>query len=88
MSTIEIYQGVDREHRWRLKSSNGNILADCAEGYKKRPSLIKALKRIIRDISGGKVKVRITGKHADPVAMQAAKEKIERALSCHAKSRK
>lgn len=90
MITIEIYQGADREHRWRLKSSNGNILADCAEGYKKRLSLIKAVKRIVGSVLTGKVKVRVTGKHANPVAMQRAKVELEGLVSCarNAKSRK
>ena len=32
--TFEVYEDKAKEHRWRLKSSNGQIVASSSEGYK------------------------------------------------------
>lgn len=42
---FEIYKGKDG-FRWRLKASNGKILADSAEAYSRKKRLIAALNRI------------------------------------------
>lgn len=34
MLTFETYQDDAGEYRWRLRHSNGNVLADSGEGYK------------------------------------------------------
>ena len=45
---FEIYRDAKNEWRWRLKASNGEVIADSAEGYKNRKdcehgiSLVKA----------------------------------------------
>lgn len=33
---FEIYKDGDGEWRWRLKASNGEIIADSGEGYKNK----------------------------------------------------
>ena len=33
---FEIYKGHDGDWRWRLRVSNGNVIADSAEGYEHR----------------------------------------------------
>lgn len=33
---VELYRDKSGEHRWRVRHSNGNVLADCAEGYKNK----------------------------------------------------
>ncbi len=33
---FELYSDVRGEWRWRLKSSNGNIIADGSEGYRNK----------------------------------------------------
>ena len=33
MLTFSTYQDTLRQYRWRLKASNGRIIADSAEGY-------------------------------------------------------
>jgi len=44
-NTYQIYKGKDG-FRWRLLSSNGRILADSGESYKRKAGLYKALKSI------------------------------------------
>jgi uncharacterized protein YegP (UPF0339 family) len=36
MATFELYTDQAGEYRWRLKSSNGRIIATSSEGYKKK----------------------------------------------------
>jgi uncharacterized protein YegP (UPF0339 family) len=33
-STFEVYEDAKKDYRWRLKASNGQIVASSAEGYK------------------------------------------------------
>jgi uncharacterized protein YegP (UPF0339 family) len=33
---FEIYKGGNGEWRWRLRVTNGNVVADSAEGYQER----------------------------------------------------
>ena len=42
---FEIYKDVDNEWRWRLKASNGRIIA-VGEGYKRKSSVIKVINLI------------------------------------------
>ena len=35
---FEIYKDQAGEHRWRLRASNGRIIAGSCEGYKRRGS--------------------------------------------------
>lgn len=35
-SVFEIYKDKKGEYRWRLKASNGKIVADSAESYKRK----------------------------------------------------
>ena len=32
-ATFELYEDSAGDYRWRLRHSNGNIIADCGEGY-------------------------------------------------------
>jgi uncharacterized protein YegP (UPF0339 family) len=34
--TIEIYRDAAGEHRWRFVASNGKIMADSSEGYRRK----------------------------------------------------
>ena len=40
---LEIYRDGRREWRWRLKASNGRILADSGEGYRRRASMLRGI---------------------------------------------
>jgi uncharacterized protein YegP (UPF0339 family) len=39
---VEFYQDKAKEYRWRLKASNGNIMAVSSEGYKTKAAAEKA----------------------------------------------
>jgi len=43
---LEIYRDARREWRWRLKASNGRIVADSGEGYRRRASVYEAVGRV------------------------------------------
>jgi hypothetical protein len=50
--TFEVYQDRASEWRWRLVASNGNIVADSAEGYASKQGAkrgIECVKRIAPD---------------------------------------
>ena len=51
---LELYRDAGRDWRWRLKASNGRILADSGEGYCRRAAACKALARV-REILAGHV---------------------------------
>ena len=44
--TFETYEDAADEHRWRLKSPNGQILADSGEGYSRNASVEDAVERV------------------------------------------
>ena len=47
--TFEIYKDRGGEHRWRLKSSNGQIIASSGQGYKDKRDCKNAIERIKTD---------------------------------------
>ena len=49
---LEIYRDGRREWRWRLRASNGRIVADSGEGYRRRASVRKAVDRVRSILSG------------------------------------
>jgi uncharacterized protein len=51
MLKFEIYLDKKKEFRWKLLSSNGNVIADSGEGYKRRSSCKKSLLKMIAKIS-------------------------------------
>jgi uncharacterized protein len=46
MLTFSIYQDALRQYRWRLKASNGRIIADSGEGYINRSDCQHAINLI------------------------------------------
>lgn len=48
-ATYELYEDNAGEWRWRLVSTNGNILADSGEGYSSRTAVRDAVARVQRD---------------------------------------
>lgn len=48
---FEIYKDKAGEFRFRIKATNGNILAS-SEGYKAKASAVNAIERIKSDASG------------------------------------
>jgi len=53
---LEIYRDGRGEWRWRLKASNGRIIADSGEGYRRLGSARRAANRV-RSILAGDVPV-------------------------------
>lgn len=52
---FEIYQDKRGEWRWRLRHSNGRIMADSGEGYSRRSDCRKGFDRVAAMIAAGKV---------------------------------
>jgi uncharacterized protein YegP (UPF0339 family) len=50
---VEIYKREDKDWGWRLVASNGNIMADSAEGYRRRGAAKKAWTRIVEEAGKG-----------------------------------
>jgi uncharacterized protein len=46
---FEIYKDRSDEHRWRLKSSNGQVIASSGQGYKDKRDCKNAIERIKKD---------------------------------------
>ncbi|WP_435115246.1 DUF1508 domain-containing protein [Halolamina sp. C58] len=44
--TFETYEDSAGEHRWRLKSGNGQVVADSGEGYSRQSSVEDAVERV------------------------------------------
>jgi uncharacterized protein YegP (UPF0339 family) len=49
---FHLYRDKNREWRWRLKASNGRVLADSGEGYKRKGGARKAVE-IVRAGAAG-----------------------------------
>lgn len=43
---FELYKDKKAEFRWRLRHSNGNILATASEGYKAKASAMKCIENV------------------------------------------
>ena len=54
---VEYYRDAKGEWRWRMKARNGRIVADGAEGYKRRIDCVRQYARIAGAIEAGTVKV-------------------------------
>ncbi len=52
---ILYYKDKKKEWRWKMQAKNNKILADSAEGYKRRPACEKAAMKIIGDIQAGDI---------------------------------
>ncbi len=48
---FKIYRDKRKEFRWTLYARNGRIIADSAEGYKRKSAVEKAVAKIIFGIS-------------------------------------
>ena len=49
---LDIYRDANREWRWRLRASNGRIVADSGEGYRRRASARHAAARVRTMLTG------------------------------------
>src|SRR5690242_13182404 len=56
---FEVYQDAAKEYRWRLKASNGQIMATGGQGYKAKADCRQAVKRIQSDVDSDKLKFEV-----------------------------
>jgi uncharacterized protein len=62
---VEVYFDAASEWRWRLKASNGRVLADSGEGYSDRAGALRALKRVLGiDVAAETTEVLVGGVRA------------------------
>lgn len=55
---LEVYEGEDKQHYWRLKAENGDIVAVGGEGYSSKANAFRgfaAASRIIVGMAGQKL---------------------------------
>jgi uncharacterized protein YegP (UPF0339 family) len=45
-ATFELYTDKAGEYRWRLRHSNGNIIADSGEGYTTKDNAVNGLESV------------------------------------------
>ncbi len=43
---FELYKDKAGEHRWRLRHSNGNLIATASEGYGSKVSAMKSIENV------------------------------------------
>ena len=55
MWKFTVYRDQGGEFRWRLKSSNGRIVADSGEGYSTRSNAKQAAERARRSIASAQI---------------------------------
>jgi uncharacterized protein YegP (UPF0339 family) len=53
--TFEVYKDKAGEFRWRLKSSNGQIIATSGEGYSEKRSCMSAIESVKRAAAEAKI---------------------------------
>lgn len=57
-TTFEYYKARSGKWYWRCRHSNGKITADCGFGYSRKDSCQRAIKRHIKAMSGGDIKIK------------------------------
>jgi len=53
--TFEVYEDKAKEHRWRLKAANGQVIAASSEGYKAKADCDRAIALIRKEASKAEV---------------------------------
>lgn len=54
---FELYKDRKKEFRWRLIASNGRIVADCAEGYRRKSTMLNSIVLFANAIGKGNFRV-------------------------------
>ena len=55
MAKFELYQDAKGEYRWRLKSGNGQVIANGGEGYTSKAAALNGIQAVQRDAAGAAV---------------------------------
>ncbi len=58
---FRIYQDLALGWRWRLRASNGRVMADSAESYTERNDCREALDTILRNLHEGRFDIDLDG---------------------------
>lgn len=45
-ATFELYTDKGGKFRWRLRHENGNIIADCGEGYSSKANALNGIESV------------------------------------------
>ena len=61
MTKFQIYQDRKGEYRWRLRASNGEIIADSNEGYSRKDSCKHGIDLIKQQAAGAEVEDQTQG---------------------------
>jgi uncharacterized protein len=56
MATFEIFKDAKKEFRWRLKASNGKIIADSGEGYVAKADCEHGIELVKKEAASAEVK--------------------------------
>ena len=54
-ATFEIYADNRKEYRWRLKASNGQVIATGGQGYKAKADCRHGVEAVQKDAAGAKI---------------------------------
>lgn len=57
MWEFRVFKDKNGKWRWRLVAANKKIVADSAEGYATKGSVVRAVRRFMRQISGAEFEV-------------------------------
>lgn len=49
---VQFYCSADGEYRWRMRSPNGRIICDSAEGYKSKKGCINGYEAVAKAFKG------------------------------------
>lgn len=52
MAKFELYKDAKGEYRWRLKASNGQVIATGGEGYASKAGAENGIQAVMRDAPG------------------------------------
>ena len=55
MATFEVFKDAKKEFRWRLKASNGKIIADSGEGYVAKTDCEHGIELVKKEAAKAKV---------------------------------
>ena len=55
-ATFELYRDRDGEYRWRLRHSNGNIIADSGEGYSSKANAVNGIESVKENAPAAPIK--------------------------------
>lgn len=56
-ATFEVYEDDAGEWRWRLRTANGNVIADSAEGYSSQSAALNGLDTVRAVARGARIDV-------------------------------